>query len=190
MANSKPAPDQSVGLGMSRYDAAKLSGGWVADIGLRAAVLLEDDPARPSADYLHRAVKFAAMTGRAIEAGSAAGAAMAAAGTMQAAWQVEMIEARERWFEPKVAPKVAIGQKFTAGRKVGTIGLVRLAVRRILKREPSATAARVWEAITAKPPKGITPYDNRLGKYIEAPGQAPTGYRRFANIVSEEKRPK
>jgi hypothetical protein len=80
------------------------------------------------------------------------------------------------------------GMKMLAGRKVGTVGAVRKAIDRVLKDRPTATTAEVWSAIKAKPPKDITVFDNSLGKYIETSGNANTGYRRFANTVSEAKK--
>lgn len=90
----------------SRLEAARPDEGWIADIEARAAVFLEADPGRPGAEYLRLAVRWAETTRKAVEAGNAGGAAMMAAATIQAAWQAEMIEARARWFEPKVAPRV------------------------------------------------------------------------------------
>ena len=85
-------------------------------------------------------------------------------------------------------PLSQTGQKFVSGRKPGSAGPVRLAIRRHLKRQPQARAAQIWAALSAKPPKGMTFYDNRLGKYIETDGQPDTQYRQFANLVSMERR--
>ena len=85
-------------------------------------------------------------------------------------------------------PLSKTGQKFVSGRKPGSVGPVRLAIRRYLKRQPQARAAQIWAALSAKPPKGMTFYDNRLGKYIETNGQPDTQYRQFANLVSMERR--
>lgn len=83
-----------------------------------------------------------------------------------------------------------LGQRFKQGRKPGTVSPLRLAVRRILRRTPQATAAGVWAALAARPPKGLSFVDSsRLGRYVETAGKPDTGYRRFATIVSEE-RPK
>jgi hypothetical protein len=85
-------------------------------------------------------------------------------------------------------PLSQTGQKFVSGRKPGSAGPVRLAIRRYLKRQPQARAAQIWAALSAKSPKGMTFYDNRLGKYIETDGQPDTQYRQFANLVSMERR--
>ena len=86
-------------------------------------------------------------------------------------------------------PLSRTGKKFVSGRKAGSVGPVRAAVRRYLKRQPQARAAQIWAALSAKPPRGMTFYDNRMGKYIETDGQDDeTKYPRFRNIVSEERR--
>lgn len=85
-------------------------------------------------------------------------------------------------------PLSRTGKKFVSGRKPGSAGPVRLAIRRYLKRQPQARAAQIWTALSANPPKGMTFYDNRLGKYIETDGQPDTQYRQFANLVSMERK--
>jgi len=87
-------------------------------------------------------------------------------------------------------PLGELGAAFKQGRKRGSVSELRLAVRRVLKRRPKATAAEVWKALKAKPPRGITLHD-RWGerRYIKTDGKPDTGYARFRNIVSEE-RPK
>lgn len=85
-------------------------------------------------------------------------------------------------------PLSRTGKKFVSGRKPGSAGPVRLAIRRYLKRQPQARAAQIWAALGAKPPKGMTFYDNRFGKYIETDGQPDTQYRQFANLVSMERK--
>jgi hypothetical protein len=87
-------------------------------------------------------------------------------------------------------PKAVVGERFTAGRKAGTVSPLRLAVRRILTRRPKATTAEVWGALKARPPRGITFVDSpRLGRYVETEGRPDTSYRSLANIVAKE-RPK
>ncbi len=88
-----------------------------------------------------------------------------------------------------VLPKAAKGEKFLPGRDAGAVSPLRKAIRGHLRKNPSATAAEVWSALKARPPTGHDFMDNRLGKYIEH-GTASTGYRRFQNLVSEERRPK
>jgi hypothetical protein len=85
-------------------------------------------------------------------------------------------------------PLSKTGKKFVSGRKPGSIGPVRQAIRRHLKRQPQANAAQIWAALSVKPPKGMTFYDNRLGKYIESDNHPETQYRQFANLVSFERK--
>jgi hypothetical protein len=98
-------------------------------------------------------------------------------------------------------PLSLTGRKFTTGRKPGAVGPVRAAVRRQLKRLPQTTAAKIWDSLKVKPPKGLTFYDRQDNKYIEIDMKAIKGklppeaerfkevkYRRFLNIVSEERR--
>ena len=85
-------------------------------------------------------------------------------------------------------PLSKTGKKFVSGRKPGSIGPVRQAIRRHLKRQPQAKAAQIWAALSVKPPKGMTFYDNRLGKYIESDNHPETQYRQFANLVSFERK--
>lgn len=86
------------------------------------------------------------------------------------------------------------GAKMRKGRKPNTVGPVRKAIQKMLKRKPNATTAEVWSAIKVKPPRGMAFYETaRQGKYIETDSPAgirTTTYRTFANIVSAEKNPK
>lgn len=85
-------------------------------------------------------------------------------------------------------PKALVGEKFTQGRKPGSASPLRLAVRRIVKRNPKAKAAEVWAALKAKPPRGIVFHDEWGGdRYVKTEGHGRTEYRRFLNIVSEER---
>ena len=87
-------------------------------------------------------------------------------------------------------PSYTLGKKMRAGRKPGTAGPIRLAVRRYLKRNPDARNEEIWTALREKPPRGWAFMDNTLGRYIEAPsGTEGMEYRRFINVCSEERRP-
>jgi hypothetical protein len=85
-------------------------------------------------------------------------------------------------------PLSRTGKKFSVGRKVGTVGPVRAAIRRYLKRSPTARTAEIWSSLESKPPRGWEFFDNRFGRYIETNGPESTSYRRFGNIVSEERK--
>lgn len=83
----------------------------------------------------------------------------------------------------------AHGAKFRPGRKPGTVSKVRMFVRRFLAKNHAAKPAAIWEALKARPPKGVTVYESpRLGKYIQTDGALDTGYATFRNIVSAEKK--
>jgi hypothetical protein len=98
-------------------------------------------------------------------------------------------------------PLTLTGRKFVTGRKSGTVGPVRAAVRRLLKRLPEAKAAKIWDMLKQKPPKGLAIYDRQGNQRIEIDMKAIKGtlppdaerfkevqYPRFLNIVSEERR--
>ena len=89
---------------------------------------------------------------------------------------------------PELSVSAAHGKKFKAGRKIGTVGPVRKAIQGVLKKKPTATPKEIWAALKEKPPRGMTFYDNHLGRYIEVDGQAgETKFTSFSNIVSQEK---
>ena len=87
-----------------------------------------------------------------------------------------------------LTPVARLGKKFSSGRKVGTVGPVRAAIRRYLKKRPYAKTAEIWGHFESKPPRGWEFFNNRLGRYIETKGPESTSYRRFGNIVSEERK--
>lgn len=75
-------------------------------IGTAAAAYLAADPERPGAAHLRQASDMVDKALKAIEYGRAGTAARCAGSAVHAAWQAEMIEARSRWFDLKVAPRV------------------------------------------------------------------------------------
>lgn len=109
-------------------------------------------------------------------------------------------EESKRWGESlraeneRLAPLADTGAKFTSGRKTEALGPLAKAVRQHLKSRSRDNAEAVWDALVANPPKGMTFQDNRTGKYVEydkrtsAGNLKDTGYRRFANIVSEQRK--
>jgi len=94
-----------------------------------------------------------------------------------------------------LAPYAKAGLKFKQGRKIGTVGPLALAVKRHLKKYPAHSTKQVWDALAKAQCKGMTFYDNHLGKYVEYEKPTlngslrSTSYRRFSNIVSEQKNP-
>ena len=82
------------------------------------------------------------------------------------------------------------GARFKVGRKIGAVSPLTKAIAKHVKKFRGTTAAEVWRALSAKPPRGHTFLDNQWGKYIEREtksGIEETRYRRFSNIVSAEK---
>ena len=85
--------------------------------------------------------------------------------------------------------KIAHSQKFLDGRKPGTVGPIRKAIASLLRHDPRATNATLWDVIRSKPPRGWQACENSTcGKYIEGPWGADMGYRRFCNVCAEERR--
>lgn len=80
------------------------------------------------------------------------------------------------------------GQRFKEGRKIGTLGPIRKAIDRLLKKHQDMTTPELWEAISQKPPKGWQAYNNNQGKYLEKPPKENVGYPRFQNICSEARK--
>jgi len=82
-----------------------------------------------------------------------------------------------------------LGQKFAAGRKPGSVGPIRKAMARLLRRNPSMKNLELWNALRDKPPRGWKLYDNREDKYIVGPKPSDgMSWERFCNIASEERK--
>jgi hypothetical protein len=84
-------------------------------------------------------------------------------------------------------PKATVGEKFTAGRKPGSVGKLRKWVRKFVAKYPTATPALAWAALAKRPPKGITIVEG-VRPHVWVDGDGETGLARFKNIVSEERR--
>lgn len=83
------------------------------------------------------------------------------------------------------APDVLQGRKFK-GRKKGSEGPVKTAVRKLLKKNPKMKNAKIWESLQNALPRGWLVCENRAGKYIEGKtADQGCGYTRFLNICSE-----
>lgn len=124
----------------------------------------------------------------------------AAAGRIESAtkahWELSRIrdENERRIRENMRAGEVVIhalaitGAKFKQGRKVNTVGPIRKAIARELKKNPDLMPRHLWEILASKPPKGWEFFDNSAGKYIEGPkGGDGMGYARFSEVCKEEK---
>jgi hypothetical protein len=81
-----------------------------------------------------------------------------------------------------------LGVRFRAGRKVGTVGPIRNAITKHLRKHPKAKNPDIWDALCRKPPKDWAFYDNPIGKYIERPKMKSTSYDRFCTICGEERK--
>lgn len=120
----------------------------------------------------------------------AAMAAAVASNDAEALRHLEWMLVRWKWISRANAlePMAALGQKFKPqGRGKGPI---RKKIEQLLKKNPKATNAELWEAIKAKPPKGWELMDSiRLGKYIEAPsGQRGMNWATFINHAASERK--
>lgn len=101
-------------------------------------------------------------------------------------WQVALVQDTNVQL---MYPLTVTGVQFKRGRKKGAIGPVRAWLRKYMTKHPEATTAQAWAALAKRPPKIMTVFDNRLGRYIETDDHPDTSYRQFANLVSLE-RPK
>ncbi len=88
--------------------------------------------------------------------------------------------------EDYLLPKARHGAKFVA-KKQGAAGAVRKAIETALKANPKLTPEKVWEQLKAKPPQGLEFYGTGAARHIWREGRKDTGWRRFQNIVSDEK---
>lgn len=83
------------------------------------------------------------------------------------------------------APDVRQGRRFK-GKKKGSAGPVKTAVRKILKKNPRMKSSSIWDSLKDALPRGWLVCENRAGKYIEGKkaGQG-CEYKRFQDICSE-----
>ncbi len=87
------------------------------------------------------------------------------------------------------APAVAVAQKFRVGRKQGTVGPWRQAIRKMLVANPEAKNADMWTALRKKPPRGWKWL--QYGERFEGPGAGvpPTFvHKTFLVYASEERK--
>jgi len=102
-------------------------------------------------------------------------------------------QADQQWIKVLILrdaiPLARRGAKFSPGRDKGAGGPVRRAIKALLTKAPGMKNAELWERVKARPPRGWTAYDNRVGRYIEGPTPAQvTSYSRFCNIAAEERK--
>ncbi len=88
-----------------------------------------------------------------------------------------------------LAPLAKKGSKFKSGKPKGSLSPLATAVKNYLTKHHKASAKQVWTSLASKPPKGHTFCDNPQGRYVEYETAGKnTNYRRFQNIVSEQRR--
>jgi hypothetical protein len=85
-------------------------------------------------------------------------------------------------------PLLDQGKAFTAGRKAGTVGPIRMVIKKLLAKNPKMKNPELWRVIKEKPPRGWTAYENRQGKYLEGPKTENMSYSRFCNVSGEERK--
>lgn len=82
----------------------------------------------------------------------------------------------------------ATGKTFREGRKVNSVGPIRKAIAREVRKNPSLMPRYLWAILARKPPKGWEFFDNSEGKYIEGPkGGQGMKYVHFSAVCKEEK---
>ncbi|MCI1191601.1 hypothetical protein MOJ79_07085 [Calidifontimicrobium sp. SYSU G02091] len=83
----------------------------------------------------------------------------------------------------------ARGAAFSGGRAPGSGGPVRLWLRRYVAAHPQASAAEAWDALKRRPPRGCKVFGDagRRGAHVTVSGGPDMGYRRFANVLAEER---
>lgn len=84
-------------------------------------------------------------------------------------------------------PVALTGEKFKSGRKPGTVGTVRKAIRSLLKKKPGMKNPEIWEHLKRNPPRDWEFCDNRMGEYIEHQ-DGETKRAQFNNICGEERK--
>lgn len=134
------------------------------------ASLPDDDPNKPELQKYMRWFRDSLATGNQFQM------------TMSAHLLVVSVKAAVR-----TIPLAMTGEKFKRGRKQGTVGRVRKAIRALLKKDSRLMPREIWEQLKKSPPREWQFYDNRAGEYIEYPG-GETSRAQFNNICSEERK--
>lgn len=83
-------------------------------------------------------------------------------------------------------PMAKLGEKFSAGRKAGSIGSVRAFIRQQFRHHPKAKAGEILSALKTANIKGVRVFEGVEGVVVSQDG-AQMSYRRFTNMVSEER---
>ncbi len=188
MARKKiPAPRSPAGLDALRI--AAVASYWKAT-GKRACLEplsdAERDEARDEALIMWGPIPEQSKT-RGVPSGTALDALLVEG--------MKQSEASRRWLAAhlNINPLVRKGKAFAPGKPKGAFGPLRKLVRTMLARKGnrSLPARELWEACAALPEKQRRGIDFETESNAYVPGQGNVSFRRFANIVSEErKRPK
>jgi hypothetical protein len=102
---------------------------------------------------------------------------------------------RQAWFNRVYAPRYLVnpmiekGQAFSRGKPKGAAGPLKKLVRRMLERKANRvlTARQLWDACKALPDRQRMNIDFSVAN-AWVPEHGDVSFRRFANIVSEEKK--
>lgn len=80
----------------------------------------------------------------------------------------------------------ATGIKFRKGRKVNSVGPVRKAIARELKKNQALKPRHLWALLANKPPKGWDFEGEGREARIWITGRKPIGYARFSEVCKQE----
>lgn len=79
------------------------------------------------------------------------------------------------------------GLKFQSGRDEGAFGVVRVAIEKELKKNPSMAPEEVWKTLKTRPPKGWKFFGSHASEFIDHRGGT-TSKGTFRNTVREVRR--
>ena len=98
----------------------------------------------------------------------------------------EGVERRYADIVDALRPNAELGKKFKANAGPKKKGAVRIAVEKLLKKQPSLKNAEIWEKLSEKPPRGWSFCDSSSqGKYADGPRGEEMGFPRFRNICAD-----
>lgn len=90
-----------------------------------------------------------------------------------------------------LAPMASVGKKFRDGRKPGTLGPVRKALRASIKKNCALSTLELWDNVANRlKGKGWTAYDTaKTGRYLEGPAAGDNvNYSTFASYATQERK--
>jgi len=107
----------------------------------------------------------------------------AATEAKQAYW---IVDAMAHFKDYQLFDDAVQGEKFTAGRKRGSVSPIRKAIARLLAKRPDMDNEELWDSIAKRPPRSHDFYEDRE-RLIEGPERT-IKYPTFRNIASMERR--